>query len=189
MDPESLESKFTKSGTNKRTENSGLAFLLADRRIQWVDTPTKRRILELIGVIGAFGTQTFDAVMTNDIRGPITVSNIDEAFPQLRLIEMKTTRKPIRNSQLNGFFFGATEREYEMAKALGNRYLFAFVVLNSQNDYGRPFAVLLPLEEVERRTRSRRTQFQVNFRSDLKDLSPLEVGVLLDHLLEVESDT
>ena len=130
MDPESLESKFTKSGTNKRTENSGLAFLLADRRIQWVDTPTKRRILELIGVIGAFGTQTFDAVMTNDIRGPITVSNIDEAFPQLRLIEMKTTRKPIRNSQLNGFFFGATEREYAMAKALGEPLLY------KGNDFG-----------------------------------------------------
>jgi hypothetical protein len=28
MDPESLESKFTKSRTNKRTENSGLAFSL-----------------------------------------------------------------------------------------------------------------------------------------------------------------
>jgi hypothetical protein len=189
MDPESLESKFTKSRTNKRTENSGLAFLLADRRIQRVDTPTKRRILDLIGVTGAFGTQTFDAVMTNDIQSPITVANVDQVLPQLRLIEMKTTRKPIRNSHLNGFFFGATEREYEMAKAMGDRYLFAFVVLNSQNDYGRPFAVLLPLEEVERRTRSRRTQFQVNFRNDLKDLLPHEVGVLLDHLLQAESDT
>ena len=80
MDPESLESKFTKSRTNKRTENSGLAFLLADRRIQWVDTPTKRRILELIGVTGAFGTQTFDAVMTEEIHGPITVANVARGF-------------------------------------------------------------------------------------------------------------
>jgi hypothetical protein len=81
---------------------------------------------------------------------------------------MKTTRKPIRNEALSGFFFGATEREYEMAAALGDRYLFAFVVLSSVNDYERPFAVLLSLEEVEARTRSKRIQFQVNFRSDIE---------------------
>jgi hypothetical protein len=69
---------------------------------------------------------------------------------------------------LNGFFFGATEREYEMARTLGERYLFAFVVLSGANEYGRPFAVLLTLDEVERRTRKRRVQYQVNFRSDLE---------------------
>ena len=69
---------------------------------------------------------------------------------------MKTTRKPIRNEALSGFFFGATQREYDMAAALGDQYLFAFVVLNSENDYERPFAVLLSLEEVEARTRTKR---------------------------------
>jgi hypothetical protein len=189
VEAEYLESKFTKSGTNKRTENAGLAFLLHDPRIQAVDNKTKRRILELTGVTGSFGIQTFDAVMTEKVLAQITAENADHAFAQMRLLEMKTTRKPIRNSRLNGFFFGATEREYEMAAALGDRYLFAFVVLNSNNDYGRPFAVLLPLDEVERRTRSRRTQFQVNFRTDITDLSPLEVGVLLDHPLSAESAT
>ncbi len=66
----------------------------------------------------------------------------------LRLIEMKTTRKPIVGAELRNFFFGATEREYAMAKALGDRYLFAFIVLNDANQYGRPFAALLSLEEV-----------------------------------------
>ena len=46
----------------------------------------------------------------------------------LRLIEMKTTKKAIQNASLHGFFFGATEREYDMARALGDRYLFAFIV-------------------------------------------------------------
>jgi hypothetical protein len=36
------------------------------------------------------------------------------------------------------------------------------------NDYERPFAVLLSLDEVEARTRSKRIQFQVNFRSDIQ---------------------
>jgi hypothetical protein len=55
-----------------------------------------------------------------------------------------------------------------MAEALHDKYLFAFVVLSSENDYGRPFAVLLSLAEVDARTRSKRVQFQVDFRSDLE---------------------
>ena len=64
-----------------------------------------------------------------------------------------------------------------MAAALGDRYLFAFVVLNSVNDYERPFAVLLSLEEVEARTRSKRVQFQVNFRSDIQPADVRDVIV------------
>jgi hypothetical protein len=161
-----VESKFTKSRTNKGTENRGLALLLTDPRFQAVDTFTKRRILELIGIEGAFGVQTFDAVMTSTPQNDITLQSIDDLVDDVSLIEMKTTRKPIKSAALNGFFFGATEREYAMAKALGDRYRFAFIVLNESNEYGRPFAVLLPLAEVVRRTRAQRIQYQVNFRSD-----------------------
>ena len=168
-----MESKFTKSLSNKGTENSGLALLLTDARFQSVDVPTKKRILELIGIEGAFGTQTFDAIVSDTPTERINADNVDDHFARLRLVEMKTTRKPIRNAALSGFFFGATQREYDMAAALGDKYLFAFVVLNSDNDYERPFAVLLSLEEVEARTRSKRVQFQVNFRSDI-ELSEVE---------------
>ena len=162
-----MASKFTKSQTNKGTEKEGLGLLLADRRFQRIDVPTKRRILELIGKTGTFGIQTFDAVMTPEPMSPVGLDNLDERFSLLMLIEMKMTRKPIRNDALEGFFFGATEREYEMARTLGERYLFAFVVLSTTNDYGRPFAVLLTLEEVKRRTLSARIQYQVNLRSDM----------------------
>jgi hypothetical protein len=80
---------------------------------------------------------------------------------------MKTTKKAIKDENLNGFFFGATEREYAMARALGDKYVFAFVVLNSDNVHSRPFFILLTLNEVERRTRAKRIQYQVNFRSDI----------------------
>lgn len=162
-----MESKFTKSLRNKGTENSGLALLLTDARFQLVDVSTKRRILELVGIEGAFGIQTFDAVVTDAPVEQIHQGNVETHFPHLRLVEMKTTRKPIHDAALNGFFFGATQREYDMAAALQARYLFAFVVLNSANVYGRPFAVLLSLQEVEARTHSKRVQFQVNFRTDL----------------------
>jgi len=163
---DNIESKFTKSKSNRGTENAARAVLLSDARFQYVDGLTKLRILESLPVTGAFGVQTFDLVMTPDPVEPITVANVDRFATDLRLIELKSTRKSIRNSDLNGFFFGATEREYTMAAALGDRYLFAFVVLSSANDYGRPFVVLLSLEQVEQRTRAKRKQFQVNFRAD-----------------------
>ena len=65
-------SKFEKSGVNKRTEKEGISLLLRDPRFQLVSLATKRRILELIGVSGAFGTQTFDLVMTPTVVPPIT---------------------------------------------------------------------------------------------------------------------
>ena len=166
--PLSNSSKFTKSRTNRGTEKEGLSVLLRDPRFQVVGAATKRQILELIGQSGDFGIQTFDAVMTSVPQSEITSTNVAEFFEELRLIEMKTTRKSIQNAALNGFFFGATKREEAMATALGTRYLFAFVVLNGRNDYGRPFAVLLPLEEVKRRTKPWRVQYQVNFRTDME---------------------
>jgi hypothetical protein len=58
------DSKFIKSPANSGTEKAGLSLLLADQRFQVPNLATKRRILELIGKTEAFGTQTFDAVMT-----------------------------------------------------------------------------------------------------------------------------
>lgn len=165
--------KFDKSRLNRGVERHGLSVLLSDARFQAPDLAAKRRIIELlegsgISGTGLYGHQTFDAVMTPTPRPPLTASTMEGFFDELTLVEMKTTRKPIHDAALNGFFFGATEREKAMATTLGERYLFAFVVLNSDNSFGRPFAVLLPLDEVQRRTRPWRVQYQVNFRSDIE---------------------
>ncbi len=180
MDPVSpAEAKFTKSLENRGTENEGLVFLQRDPRIQVVTTEIKRLILEELELEGNFGPQTFDGVMTPEPAMPITVESISEHAADLVLLEMKTTKKAIKNELLNGFFFGATEREYELAIVLGDRYRFAFVVLNSSNEYGQPFAVLLPLREVARRTRAKRIQYQVNFRNDMAGFTDLRRGTLL----------
>lgn len=173
LPPPQEPSKFAKSRLNRGVERHGLSVLLSDPRFQAPDLAAKRRIIELLGNAGidgtgVFGHQTFDAVMTPTPRPPLTADTIEGFFDEVTLVEMKTTRKPIQDAALNGFFFGATEREQAMATALGDRYLFAFVVLNSDNAFGRPFAVLLPLEEVRRRTRPWRVQYQVNFRSDIE---------------------
>ena len=99
---------------------------------------------------------------------PITEDNAQTHIDDIRVVEVKATRKPIRNTALNGFFFGSTDRQYLLARALGDRHRYAFVVMNTDNDYGHEFFVLLTLEQVERKTRSKRLQYQVNFRSDMQ---------------------
>ena len=98
---------------------------------------------------------------------PITIDNVEEHLSSIRLCEIKSTKAAIQDDALNKFFFGATETEFALARALGSHYLFLFVVLNSNNTYGRPFFVPLTLAQVENRTRARRVQYQVNFRTDM----------------------
>lgn len=160
-------SKFEKSKANKAVENHGLRLLLTNPRFQAADLATRRRILDLLPVRGEFGVRTFDAIMTPEPRPPIQAHNVETFFEEVRLVEMKTTKDSIPDASLRGFFFGATEREYAMARVLGDKYLFAFVVLSDENVYGKPFAVLLTLPQVEARTASQRVQYQVNFRTNI----------------------
>ena len=170
--PPALEPEESASAKRLGTEKDGIPILLEDKRMQVLDLATKKRILELFMVSGAFKPQSFDAVMTDQLVPPLTVDNIEEHFHQLTLVEMKTTRKEIKDAGLNGFFFGATDNEFQMAKALKDRYVFAFVVINENNDYGRPFFVLLTLEQLHARTHASRVQYQINFRSNMPGDDP-----------------
>ena len=177
-----MADKFGKSLENKVTERTGLGLLLTNPRIQAPDTPTRNRIMAGLGVSGNFGSRSFDCVLSDEPIEQLTEATVDEYLPSIRLVEMKTTKKPIRSVALNGFFFGATAREFELAAALGDRFLFAFVVLNSANEYGKPFAVLLTLAQLEMRIKAKRVQFQVNLRSDTPEESEFRELVVFDHL-------
>lgn len=158
--------KFTKSKSNQGVQRTGRDLLLLDPRFQDLSLDIKKAMLQLIPQRQGFGTNSFDLVMKPTGTPEITLANLEEHWPKLRLVEMKATMKPIRDPALNQFFFGATANEIRMAEALGDRYLFAFVVLNNNNVFGRPFSRLLTLTELREMTRPWRTQYQVNFRSD-----------------------
>jgi hypothetical protein len=153
---------------NLATEKEAVRVVVADPRYQVPQREVKAALLEHFAVKGQRNTRVFDVVRTDVPAPPLTVVNLDEYLPQIRLGEIKSTKAAIKNRALNGFFFGATENEWVMARALGDRYLFLFVVLNAQNDFGRPFFVPLTLAQVENRTRTRRIQYQVNFRTDME---------------------
>ena len=109
----------------------------------------------------------------------IDESTLPRHLEQIVLVEMKTTKKPIKDAGLAGYFFGATQREYDLAAKLGDKFRFAFVVLNTANAYGRPFAVLLTLTELEHRTRNKRIQYQVNL-WNAKDAKDAESSLVIN---------
>ena len=166
-DPALVADKFTKSLSNRRTEDAGIALLLADARFQAPDLALRKHIVADLEISEAASPRSFDCVMTPIPMLPLTPEAFSASRNAIRIVEMKTTKKPIKDASLNGFFFGATEREYQLAELLGDQFMFAFVVLNSENVYGRPFAVLLTLAQVTERTKTMRMQYQVNFRSDM----------------------
>jgi hypothetical protein len=154
-----------KSKRNRVVEKAGLQdVLLKDPRFQAPSTETKKALLKALGLgdTKLYGPQSFDAIMLPQATELIDQTTLPRHLEQIVLVEMKTTKKPIKDAALAGFFFGATQREYDLAAKLGDKFRFAFVVLNSANSYGKPFAVLLTLPELEHRTRSKRVQYQVN---------------------------
>jgi hypothetical protein len=66
------------------------------------------------------------------------------------------------------------------ATALGDRFLFAFVVSNSDNAYGKPFAVLLTLSQLNARVQSRRVQYQINLKRTTLDTDPVEEVLVIN---------
>ncbi len=154
-----------KSRRNRTVEKAGLKdVLLRDKRFHAPTTETKKAILKALGLgdTKLYGPQSFDAIMLPQPSELIDQTTLLRHLEQIVLVEMKTTKKPIKDAGLAGFFFGATQREYDLAAKLGDKFRFAFVVLNSTNAYGKPFAVLLTLEELDYRTRTQRIQYQVN---------------------------
>lgn len=178
---ESPGDQFTKSKSNRGVEKAGLQdVLLRDPRFQAPTTETKRAILKGLGLgdTKLYGPQSFDAILLPQAEPMVEEATLSRHLDQIILVEMKTTKKPIKDASLAGFFFGATQREYDLAAKLGDRFRFAFVVLNSANAYGKPFAVLLTLPELEHRTRSKRIQYQVNLWG-AKDAKPIDLPLVI----------
>lgn len=90
--------------------------------------------------------------------GKITDAGFIQTYLEdIILVELKTTKKYLPENP-KGFFFGATENEFNFGKILGPRFRFCFVSLNEK---GSSYA-FLTLEELEERIKNRRIQYQIN---------------------------
>jgi hypothetical protein len=107
--------------SNRVVEKAGLHdVLLKDLRFQAPTTETKKAILMGLGLGDTkfHGPQSFDAIMLPLAEPLVEESTLPRHLDQIILVEMKTTKKPIKDASLAGFFFGATQLEYDLAAKL-----------------------------------------------------------------------
>jgi hypothetical protein len=161
--------KFEKSRRNHGTELRATGYVLTDPHFQQPPVAVKQEILRQLDLVGDFSPRTFDLVKTATPAPPLTVELVAEHLDGLLLVEVKSTAAKIHDTRLNGFFFGSTGTQFALAAACPERYRTAFVVMNPDNAYGRPFFTLLSPAELEARVRTKRVQYQVNFQSTLPE--------------------
>lgn len=145
--------------SNNRTESEGLEFVLRSSPDLFLPNSIgRKRLLQILGLKNEF-LRAFDLVRVSGANREAKLLEIPDS-KNITLIELKTTKKPLPESPY-GFFFGATENEFNLAQALGPQFNFAFVCLHTDNRSVKflTLAQLLPL--IQRK----RTQFQINLRN------------------------
>jgi hypothetical protein len=147
---------YTITIDNNVTEKEALSYLIESNKNYIHPTNESRKlILELLGVDKKF-YRAFDLILIpghTNLDSIIKLNNLSA----ITLIELKTTRKRLVNLP-KGFFFGATESEFELAKQLGDQYKFCFVSLHPETIS----SALLSLEELNRIIKTKRIQYQIN---------------------------
>jgi hypothetical protein len=154
----SRKNSFVLTLSNNVTEKEGVNFLIENYSGFFkIDLVTKKKLLDLLQIEHRF-LQAFDLVYIPDLVGvEINTEFLQTYLEDIILIELKTTKKYLPDNP-KGFFFGATENEFNFGKILGKRFRFCFVSLNEK---GSSFS-LQTLEELESRIKNRRIQYQIN---------------------------
>jgi hypothetical protein len=149
---------FTLTLSNNVTEKEGVKYLLENYTGFFkIDLAAKKELLDLLEIDHRF-LQSFDLIYVPEMVGKKVNSNFLRTYLEdIILVELKTTKKYLPENP-KGFFFGATENEFNFGKKLGERFRFCFV---SMHEKGSSFS-LQTLEELEVRIRNRRIQYQIN---------------------------
>lgn len=154
----SRKHSFILTLSNNVTEKEGVNYLLENHTGFFkIDLITKKELLDLLKIDHRY-VQSFDLIYIPEMVG--TIINSDFLLTNLEdiiLVELKTTKKYLPENP-KGFFFGATENEFNFGALLGDRFRFCFVSLNEK---GSSFA-LQTIEELEQRIKNKRIQFQIN---------------------------
>jgi len=154
----SRKHSFVLTLSNNVTEKEGVNFLIENYTGFFkIDLITKKELLDLLKIEHRF-LQAFDLIYVPEMVGKITDAEFIQTYLEdIILVELKTTKKYLPENP-KGFFFGATENEFNFGKMLGSRFRFCFVSLNEK---GSSYA-FLTLEELEERIKNRRIQYQIN---------------------------
>ena len=154
----SSKRSFTLTLSNNITEKEGILFLLNNHSgFFQIDLATKKELLDILKIERRF-LQSFDLVYIPGMVGKTINSKfLQTNIEDIIFVELKTTKKYLPDNP-KGFFFGATENEFNFGKILKNRFLFCFVTLNEK----APSFVLLSIEELNKVIKNKRIQYQIN---------------------------
>jgi hypothetical protein len=149
---------FTLTLSNNITEKEGVRFLL-DKQTGFfqINLETKKELLDIFKIDRRY-LQSFDLIYIPKMVGKKVSSDfIKTNLEDIIFIELKTTKKYLPDNP-KGFFFGATENEFNFGRLLKNKFLFCFVTLNEK----APSFVLLSIKELEKIIKNKRIQYQIN---------------------------
>lgn len=154
----SRKHSFILTLSNNVTEKEGINFLIENYTGFFkIDLSTKKELLNLLKIDHRF-IQAFDLIYIPEMVGRIVDSDFLQTYLEdIILVELKTTKKYLPENP-KGFFFGATENEFNFGEILGDRFRFCFVSLNEK---GSSFS-LQTISELEKRIKNKRIQFQIN---------------------------
>jgi hypothetical protein len=154
----SRKHSFKLTLSNNVTEKQGINYLVEEQTGFFkIDKLMKKELLDKVNVPHNF-LQSFDMVYIPKLKGiQFDKDYIETHLDEILFIELKTTKKYLPENP-KGFFFGATENEFNFGKLLGDRFRFCFVCLNEKS----PSYALLTIEELEKKIRNKRIQYQIN---------------------------
>ena len=154
----SRKHSFTLTLSNNVTEKEGVLFLLDNYTGFFkIDLEIKKELLDLLKIDRRY-LQAFDLIYLPNMVGKTVNSEFLKTYLEdIIFVELKTTKKYLPENP-KGFFFGATENEFDFGKSLKDRFLFCFVTLNEK----APSFVLLSIDELNKIIRNKRIQYQIN---------------------------
>lgn len=154
----SRKHSFKLTLSNNVTEKEGIIYLIEEQTGFFkIDKDMKKELLDRVNIPHNF-LQSFDMVYIPKLKGiQFEKDYIETHLDEILFVELKTTKKYLPDNP-KGFFFGATENEFNFGKLLGDRFRFCFVCLNEKS----PSYALLTVDELEKIIRNRRIQYQIN---------------------------
>ena len=152
------EQSFTITRKNNATEKEGIQYMESlNKGFFFVNKDERKLILELLGKPPNF-SRSFDMVLIPRLAAvKLSIEAIETHINEVILVELKCTRAFLPNNP-KGFFFGATQNEFDFGERLGEKFRFCFVCLNPKS----PSYALLSMPELEQIIRTRRIQYQIN---------------------------
>jgi CRISPR/Cas system-associated endonuclease/helicase Cas3 len=152
----SSKHSYTITLENNKSEKEAIKFLLdSDENFILPSKESRKELMEFLNIDKKF-IRAFDLILIEGHTNQEAAIELNNKS-SITLIELKTTKKKISNMPF-GFFFGATENEFNLAQAFKDQFKFCFVSLHPESKSYK----MLTLSELNKIIKTKRIQYQIN---------------------------